>query len=162
MLPKWEVGTEMTQHAYPRTDTADVPGPRSRMSSLAATRSSGWLAFAAVMMILVGLFNVILGVVALFNSDYYVVTSNQLLVLDLTAWGWLHLILGALVVVTGGALFTGSTWARVVTVLLAGFNALASLAFLSASPVWCTIVIALDVLVIWAVVAHGNEAEATP
>lgn len=118
------------------------------------------MGFAATTMLVVGLFNVIIGIVALFKSTYYAVGPSGLLVLDLTGWGWLHLILGALVIVAGTALFTGATWARVVTVLVAGFNALASLAFMSAYPLWSIIVIAFDVLVIWAVITADAEAEA--
>jgi hypothetical protein len=101
---------------------------------------------------------VIEGLVALFDRDYYVVGPSGLLVFSLAGWGWLHLIAGFLIAVTGIALFTGSQWARVVTVALAGFNALAQLAFLSAYPFWAAIVIALDVLVIWAVIVHGDES----
>ncbi|MTD55199.1 hypothetical protein GKO32_14580 [Amycolatopsis sp. RM579] len=135
------------------------PPPRTAPVSTEYPRS-GKLMFGGVMMIVAGLFNVIIGLVALFNSAYYVTGPSGVLVLNLTGWGWLHLILGALVVITGGALFTGATWARVITVLLAGFNALASLAFVSAYPLWSIIVIALDVLVIWAVITADAEAEA--
>jgi hypothetical protein len=152
----------MTQHAYPPPGAAEAPGMPPPRTGAARTefRWSGKLLFGGVMMIVVGLFNVMIGLVALFNSDYYVAGPSGLLVLDLTGWGWLHLILGALVAVTGGVLFTGVAWTRVVTVLLAGFNALASLAFVSAYPLWSTVVIALDVLVIWAVITADAEAEA--
>ncbi|TVT26097.1 hypothetical protein FNH06_00115 [Amycolatopsis acidiphila] len=135
--------------------------PQSRTSPVTTeARWTGKLVFGGVMMVVAGLFNVIIGLVALFNSDYYVLGASGVLVLDLAGWGWLHLILGALVVLTGAALLTGATWARVITVLLAGFNALASLAFMSAYPLWSIVVIALDVLVIWAVITAGTEAEA--
>lgn len=152
----------MSDHAYPHPASAETGDMPQTIAVPARTeaRWSGRLAFGGVMMIVVGLFNVILGLVALFDSAYYVLGPRGLLVLDLAGWGWLHLILGALIAVTGCALFTGVAWARVVTVLLAGFNALASLAFLSAYPLWSTIVIVLDVLVIWAVLTSGDEAEA--
>jgi hypothetical protein len=117
----------------------------------------GWIAFAGVMMIMLGLFTAVEGLVALFNDTHYVVGREGLLVFDLTGWGWVHLIVGVLAVVAGFALFTGAAWARVTAVLLAAFNAIAQLAFLSASPVWATIVIAIDVVVIWAIVVHGKE-----
>ena len=111
-------------------------------------------------MIVAGLFNVIIGLVAVINRDYYVVRPSGLLVLNLTGWGWLHLILGALIALTGAVLFSGATWARVVTVVLAGFNALASLAFLSVYPFWSIVVIALDIVVIWAVLTADAETDA--
>lgn len=151
----------MTQHAYPGTAGAREAPPSPTGSAVTTEeRWSGKLGFAGVVMVVAGLFNVIIGLVALFDSGYYVLGPSGLLVLDLTGWGWLHLILGALVAITGGALFTGATWARVITILLAGFNALASLVFLSAYPLWSLIVIALDVIVIWAVITADTEADA--
>jgi hypothetical protein len=119
----------------------------------------GWVYFAGMMLVLLGSFNVIEGLVALFNDQYYVPTAEGLLVFDLTGWGWVHLIIGVLAIVVGVGLYTGAVWARVGGVLLAGVNAVAQLMFLSAYPVWAVIVIALDVLVIWALVVHGDEAK---
>jgi hypothetical protein len=121
----------------------------------------GWVYFGGTMLVLVGIFNVIEGLVALFNDQFYVPTRQGVLVFDLTAWGWIHLIVGGLAVIAGVGLFTGAMWARVFGVILAGVNAIAQLAFLSAYPVWAVVVIALDVLVIWALVVHGSEAKST-
>ncbi|SES43789.1 DUF7144 family membrane protein [Lentzea albida] len=120
----------------------------------------GWIWFAGIMMIVMGSFNAIEGLVALFNSEYYVVTEQNVLVFDLGSWGWITLLIGVLVALAGGALLTGAAWARVVAVVLAVVNAVAQLAFVSVHPLWSTIVIALCVTVIWAVVVHGPEAEA--
>lgn len=150
----------MSEQAPPRVATGSagsMPSVQPRTST--RTRWVGWVWFAGVMMILLGMFNVIEGIVALFNDKYYVVGPQGLLVFDMTGWGWIHLIIGALAVVAGAASFTGAMWARVVAVMLATVNAVARLAFLSASPVWGTIVIALDVVVIWAVMVHGGEAK---
>lgn len=127
---------------------------------VATSRGTGWLAFAGVVGVLIGLFNLVIGTVALLKGSYYLVSEQGTLVFDLTVWGWLHIGVGLLAGATGFALFFGAGWARVVMVLLAGFNALGQLVFLSAAPVWGTLVIALDVLVIWAVMTHGNESVA--
>jgi hypothetical protein len=119
----------------------------------------GWIWFAGIMMIIMGSFNAIEGLVALFRGEYYVVTEEQVLVFDLTAWGWITLLIGILVALAGGALMSGAAWARVVTVVLAVVNAVAQLLLVSVHPVWSTIVIALCVTVIWAVVVHGSEAK---
>ena len=119
----------------------------------------GWIWFAGIMMIVMGSFNAIEGLVALFRGEYYVVTEEQVLVFDITAWGWITLLIGILVVLAGGALLSGAAWARVVAVVLAVINAVAQLAFVSVHPLWSTIVIALCVTVIWAVVVHGQEAD---
>ncbi|MGM1061412.1 DUF7144 family membrane protein [Saccharothrix sp. Mg75] len=117
----------------------------------------GWIGFAAIMMVVIGLFTVIEGVVALFDDEYYVVGSGEVLLLDLTGWGWVHLVVGVLIALAGTALLTGAAWARVVTVVFASVNSLLQLGFVSVQPVWSTIVIALCVVVVWAVVVHGDE-----
>jgi hypothetical protein len=121
----------------------------------------GWVYFAGAMLVLVGTFNLIEGLVALFNDQYYVPTRQGLLVFDITGWGWIHLIVGGFAVIVGIGLFSGATWARVFGVILAGLNAIAQLAFLSAYPLWAAIVITLDILVIWALIVHGDEAKST-
>lgn len=151
----------MSQQAKPRPANGygSVP-PAERRSS--QTLWVGWIWFAALMMIILGAFNVIEGIVALVDHQYYVVSSRGLLVFNMTGWGWTHLIIGGLAVVAGVALFSGAMWARVFTVILAAINAIAQLAFIAATPVWGTIVIALDVLVIWAVIVHGSETKPQP
>jgi hypothetical protein len=118
----------------------------------------GWVYFGGAMMAMLGLFNIIEGLVALFNDEYYVATTQGLLLFDITAWGWVHLIIGIIAVAVGIGVFTGATWARICGVILCGVNAILQLMFLSAYPVWGALVIALDVLVIWALIVHGDEA----
>lgn len=113
-----------------------------------------------MMLLMVGMFQVILGLAALFENDYTAVTRQGLLVFDLTGWGWVHLIIGIVMVLAGVGLFSGATWARVVAVIVAMVSALAQVTFLAASPVWSLLIIALDVVVIWAVFVHGHEARA--
>jgi hypothetical protein len=118
----------------------------------------GWIAFAGVIMVMAGIFQATAGLVALVNDDVYVVASDRLaLTLDYTQWGWVHLILGSVVATAGLAIFSGRVWARAVGVLLAALSALAHLLFISAFPFWSLIVIAMDVLVIYALCVHGGE-----
>jgi hypothetical protein len=118
----------------------------------------GWIVFASMMMLLVGTFQLFAGFVALFNSDYYLVRERKLLVdMDFTAWGWTHLVIGAVAVVAGIALLAGQLWARVVGIAMALVSSLVNLAFLSAYPVWSIVVIYVDVLVIYAIAVHGRE-----
>jgi len=118
----------------------------------------GWIAFAGTMMLLLGVFHVIQGIIALFQDEYYLVGANGLTVqLDYTQWGWTHVILGTLVAAAGLALLAGQMWARVVAVLVAFISAIVNIGFMAAYPVWSTIMIAIDVLVIWAVTVHGRE-----
>jgi hypothetical protein len=121
----------------------------------------GWIIYAAVMMILLGSFAVIQGFVALFDKSYFHVSRGGLITnTSYNGWGAAYLALGALAIAGGIALMSGRTWARILAVAVASLNAIAELAFLSAYPVWSVIMIALDVLVIWAVSVHGREVAA--
>lgn len=118
----------------------------------------GWIAFAGAMMILLGLFHAFQGLVALLRDEYYLVGPDGLVLnVDYSQWGWIHLVLGVVVAGAGLALLVGQMWARAVAVLLAFVSALVNVAFLSAYPVWSVLMIAVDILVIWAVMVHGRE-----
>jgi hypothetical protein len=126
-----------------------------------STAWAGMALFGGIMMVMVGGFQIMQGFVALLRDEYYLVTRNDLLItLDYTAWGWTHLLLGVVAVLTGFVVMLGQTWARVLGILIAVVSALVNIAFLSAYPIWSTIVIAIDVLVIYALAAHGRELEA--
>lgn len=124
-------------------------------------RPSGWVGmvvFAGVMLLMLGSFQAIEGLVALFRDDFYLTTSSGLVVpVDYTAYGWTHIVLGLIAVGTGLGILAGQTWARVVGVVIAVLSSLVNMAFLPAYPIWSTIVIAMDVLVIYALTAHGRE-----
>ena len=118
----------------------------------------GWIAFAAVMMIMLGCFHAIQGLVALFDDKKFLIADSGLTVsVDYTAWGWIHLIGGIIIALAGISLFAGRMWARIVGVVLAFISAIANIAFLSAYPIWSAIMIVLDVLIIWALTVHGAE-----
>jgi hypothetical protein len=118
---------------------------------------AGWILFAAVIMLLVGVFHVIQGLVALFKDDYYVVGSSGLVLnIDYTAWGWIHIVGGVLVVAAGLALFRGKMWARVVGTAMACVSAVVNVGFLGAYPLWSLMMIALDVAIIMALTVHGS------
>jgi hypothetical protein len=120
----------------------------------------GWILFAGVMLVLAGSFQAIAGFVALFNDSYFAVPSHDLVInVDYTAWGWAHLSLGVLCVFAGFGVMAGQMWARVATIVIASVAAIVNISFINSSPVWFTILIALDVLVIWAVAVHGDEAK---
>ncbi|MCD0484473.1 hypothetical protein LO771_19235 [Streptacidiphilus sp. ASG 303] len=121
---------------------------------------TGWTMFAAVLMIFAGLMAIFEGISALAKDNLLVVTRNYVYQFNLTGWGWIHLILGVLVALAGCALFTGAMWARVVGVALAGLSMLANFAWLPWYPLWAIVVIALDVVIIWALVARTGEGAA--
>lgn len=124
---------------------------------LASSWWAGWVWFAALMLVVLGVFNVIDGLVALFRDNFFTVDNGQLVVWNLTAWGWIHLIFGALQIVAGVFLFSGNTVARIAAIVLTGLNAIAQLAFVGAYPFWSIIIIAIDVIVLWALAMHGRD-----
>jgi hypothetical protein len=120
---------------------------------------SGWavggIAFAATMMTMIGVFQALSGLVAIFNDEFYVVARNYTFDLDVTAWGWIHLIVGIGVFATGLGLFARATWAGVVAIMLCMLSALANFFFIPYYPFWSILVIALNVWVIWALTRPG-------
>lgn len=123
-----------------------------------ATAWVGWIVFAALMMMTSGFFNAVAGIAAVIgDDDAYIDTRVGLLVFDVEAWGWVHLLLGVALVVVGACLAAGQTWARLVAVVLVSVNLVTQFVLLPAQPWWSVIVIAVDVFVLWALVVHGDE-----
>jgi hypothetical protein len=120
----------------------------------------GWALFAAVMLITVGCFQVIAGIAAIAEDDLYVKGADYVLQLDVTTWGWVHLILGAILILSGLGIMTGNVLARTVGVFVAALSMVANFAFIPWYPVWSIAVIAVDIAVIWALTAHGRDVVA--
>ena len=121
-----------------------------------------WLAFAGVMLAVVGLLHAMAGVVAIFRDEVYLVASDTLaLRLDWTAWGWVHLVLGVVALVAAYLLLRGSVVGRALAAGFAIISALDAFLLLPAQPWWSTLIIAFDVLVIYAITAHGDELRST-
>lgn len=118
----------------------------------------GWGLFAAVTLLLAGGFQVINGFIALYRSGVYQVgRSGLLLDVDYTTWGWVHLGLGILAIIAALGLLRGHMWARILGVSLAVVSSVVYMAFIAAFPALCLVVIALNVLVIYAISVHGGE-----
>ncbi|RRO18626.1 hypothetical protein EIL87_05775 [Saccharopolyspora rhizosphaerae] len=146
---------EAERHRAPEQGSAwAVSHARSR------TRSSHWLAFGGWVLTLAGAFNVIAGLAALVRPDYYVVGSGELLVFDYDVWGWVWLAVGVLQVLTGVGCLSGQRWARIAGVGLAGLAAIGHATFLAAFPLWELMLIALSVLVMYALVVPDEDATA--
>jgi hypothetical protein len=132
--------------------------PEARSRSGAAV---GFTYFAALIMIMVGTFHAIMGFAGILENEFFVVTRNYVFEFDATAWGWIHLIAGLVVVFAAVGLFNGSVWARTVGVTMAVISAIANFGFIPYYPVWSIVIIALDVAVIWALTAHGRDISAS-
>jgi hypothetical protein len=129
----------------------------STTPSSRSTSAVGLTVFAGVMMIILGVFQVVQALVALFNDDFYVVGQKWVFEFDLTVWGWIHLIVGIVVAVAGFFLFRGAVWARAVGIGVAAVSAVLNFMWLPYYPLWSLLIIALDVFVIWALTAHGRD-----
>ncbi|UGQ14061.1 hypothetical protein LO772_10910 [Yinghuangia sp. ASG 101] len=120
---------------------------------------SGWVAFAAVTLLTLGALNLIMGFTALFEHGYFVTTSGNLLVWrSFTTWGVILLCFGGLQLLIGLGLFTAKSWARYAAIALAVLNIIGQIAFLAAHPVWSVVVMALDLVVLYALTARWDEA----
>jgi uncharacterized membrane protein len=108
-----------------------------------------------LVLMLIGVFQAIAGLVAIFDDDFYVVTRNYTFDLDVTAWGWVHLIIGILLVIVAYGLFVRSTWAGVTAIVLASLSAVANFFFIPYYPLWAILLIALDIWVIWSLTRPG-------
>jgi hypothetical protein len=117
----------------------------------------GFTVFAAIMMLMVGVFQALQGLIAIFENEFYVATRNYLFEFDATTWGWIHLVIGLLVAFAGWGLLSGQTWARVVGITLAALSATANFLFIPYYPFWSLLIITLNTFVIWALTAHGRE-----
>jgi hypothetical protein len=125
------------------------------------TESSGWAVgwtwFAGFMMVMIGVFHAIAGLVAIIDDQFYVVGQEYVLQFDTSTWGWIHLILGIVILLAGFAVFSGAVWARTVGVILAVISAIAAFAWIPYYPVWAIVIIAIAVSVIWALTVHGRD-----
>ena len=119
----------------------------------------GWVYFAGFMMVLVGVLQVIAGLVALFKDTVYVVAEENLWLLDYTSWGWGHLLFGVFMLAAGAAVMSGKMWGRVVGIIFAGLSLIANFGFIPVYPFWSILMVVIDILVLYALIVHGGEAQ---
>lgn len=117
----------------------------------------GWSAFAAIMMVIGGIWWIIAGIVAIANDTFFVVGQEYIFQFDVTTWGWIHLILGIVILLAGFYVFSGAVWARTIGVIVAVVWALVGFAWLPWYPVWAILIIMAAIFVIWALTVHGRD-----
>jgi hypothetical protein len=123
----------------------------------AADTVGGWVVFAGLVLIIAGFLDAFWGLAGVINDEVLRVGGRGVIVLDFTAWGWAHLILGSLMVLTGFGLFAGSGWARWTAVLFASLNAILQIGVITAFPLWSLLLVALDITVIYQLTAKWSE-----
>ena len=117
----------------------------------------GWTIFASILLIMIGVFQAISGLVAIVNDTFYVVGEVWIFQFDISTWGWIHLLIGLVLALAGFFLFRGAMWARVVGIIVAAIAAIANFAWLPWYPLWSIIIITVSVFVIWALSVHGRD-----
>ena len=122
---------------------------------------AGWIGFAGILMLIIGSIDFFQGLIALFEDEYFVVTGAGFLVVDLTGWGWIMMIWGVLLVIAGLGLAAAQSWARWFAIIVVSLNFLAQLGFLgnSQTPIWSLTVIALNIIVLYALTARWTESK---
>jgi hypothetical protein len=137
--------------------TIDPATPMSGSAYGERTGWTGWIIFAGVMLMIGGSLNLFYGIIAAVNDEWVVFTNRADVYLDVSEWGWVHIILGAIVFLSGIGVFSGNILARIVGVIVASISLLVNFFFIPVYPLWALIVITIDALVIWALTAHGRE-----
>jgi len=112
-------------------------------------RGAGWALFAGMMLLLMGGMQAFMGLVALLENEIVVATPKYFLQLDVTSWGWIHMLGGILLILAGMGIFAGQTWARMVGIIIAALAVLAEFASLPYYPIWAIIVISMGIFTIW-------------
>jgi hypothetical protein len=138
----------------PRTQATRIQMDPAHVSSGGGT---GWAYFAGIVLFMIGVFNILWGLTALFNDTALTVGEEGLIVWDFTAWGWIHLILGIVMICTGLGLFAGRGWARWTAIFFAMVSAFAQIAWMSTYPLWSILIITLDIIVIYQLTARWEE-----
>lgn len=130
------------------------------MAAIARDRWAGWIAFAGLLMIIIGGLDFLQGLIAVVRDQYYVLTPEQIIIFDLTTWGWITLIWGIVMILVGMGLLSGASWARWVAIVVGSLNFIVQLGFVGSSqyPLWALTVLALTVVVLYALIVHWNAA----
>lgn len=134
--------------------TTNASNPRN---STASGLAVGTTIAAAIILIVGGICHAMQGFVGIATNEFYVTTQKWIFQFDVTTWGWIHVIVGAIAVLAGVGLFSGKVWARTVAVAIAAVSILVNFAWLPYYPVWSILIIAFDMFVIWALTAHGRD-----
>ena len=122
-----------------------------------ADRWTGWVAFAGILMIIGGCLQGIYGMLAIVNDTWVVWGNTGAMYLDITQWGWIHLIWGVIMVLAGLGVLSGNIFARLLGVILAAIAAVVNFMFIPVYPLWSITVVVIAIVVIYALVAHGKD-----
>ncbi len=137
--------------------TDPVAGTPGRARARTRSNAAGWAVFAAVMMLVIGGLDALYGLAAILNNEVVIVGGHGVIVADITTWGWVTLILGLVLCLTGAGLLAGNSVARWTAVFVIAVNMILQLPWFPAAPLWTVLMIVLSVIVIYQLTAHWEE-----
>jgi hypothetical protein len=152
--------TPLGRKSAPRTEHRGGE-PRKKEHRMARDDTwAGWIWFAGLLLLIIGTMDFFQGLIAVIRGDYYTVTPNQIIVFDLTAWGWITLIWGIIVGLVGLGLLSGQSWARWTAIIVGSLNFLIQLGFVgsSAYPLWALVAMALNIVILYALIVRWSGA----
>lgn len=123
------------------------------------TNRSGWVTFAMTMFIIVGTLNVIYGLIMLINDEWVVFEAEEVFYVDISIWGWITVLLGALALWVAAGIGQAKTWAQILGITAAALHAVNAFLTMPYYPVWSIVVLAIAVLLIWSLTVHGDEVD---
>lgn len=139
------------------TGTQDGPGT-TRTQTAGEETGVGWVIFAGIMLMIGGVLNVIYGIAAIDNSKFFShATQTQYILSELNTWGWVTLILGALMIVASFSIFAGGAFGRWFGICVAGLSSIGALLSIPAYPAWSLTIFAIDILIIYGLAAYGGQ-----
>ena len=131
--------------------------PAHERSAVSQGFAAGTTIAAAILLITAGVLGLLQGIAAVINENLFVVGLNYTYQLNISSWGWIHIVLGAITIAVGFGLFTGAAWARVSAIFIAALSIIANFLWMPYYPLWAILVITLDLVVIWAVTTWRSE-----
>ena len=135
-------------------ESSNAPASRRRVEERQPT---GWTVFAGALMLIVGSLDALWGLAGVLNDEIVFVGGQGVIIADVSMWGWVHLILGSIVAVTGLGLFAGAEWARWAAIFFVAINAVTQIVWFPAAPLWAFLMIILDVTIIYQLTARWEE-----
>ena len=135
-----------------------IPSRPVGATEQASPWAGGLTLVATALMVVGGVWHLLAGIAALFQDTVFVSTPEYVYAFDLTAWGWIHLLVGVLLLAAGFGVASGRTWARMVGIVLACVSLIANFLFIPYYPIWSLLIIALDIAVIWALATYRRNA----
>ena len=132
-------------------------GQRDYERRVQERQPTGWTVFAGALMLIVGSLDALWGLAAILNDEVVFVGGQGVLIADVTMWGWIHLILGSIVAISGLGLFAGTEWARFAAIFFVSINAVTQIVWFPAAPLWAFLIILLDVAIIYQLTARWEE-----